>query len=177
MDDPTDDHDHTWRDVRPQVLGVPARTPDGEPLDTPVTDDATTAEVLVEWYDIDERFARPLGGGVHFGEGTATAVRREFAEETGHDVRVTDRLGVVENVFHLSGERHHELAVVYAVRFVDLAVYERASLTVTETDGVERTASWHALADLRGRPAPLYPERVHQLLAGETDHLLPGDAE
>ncbi len=168
MDDAGDDR--TWRDVRPQVLGVPARTRAGEPLDTPAADDA---EVLVEWYDLDERFARPLGGGVHFGEGTATAVRREFAEETGHEVRVTDRLGVVENVFRLAGERHHELTVVYAVRFRDPAVYERDSLTVTEGHGAERTASWHPLAALRERPEPLYPERLHRLLTGDSDHLLP----
>ncbi len=173
MDDATDGH--TWHDVRPHVLGVPARTPDGDPLDTPVTDDADEVEVLVEWFEMDERFARPLGGGVHFGEGTATAVRREFDEETGHDVRVTDRIGIAENVFRLGGERHHEFGVVYAVRFQDPAVYERESLTVTETDGVERTASWHAPDELCARPEPLYPERIDRLLAGETDHLLPGE--
>lgn len=51
------DGGRTWRDVRPTVFGVPAHPVEGDPLDRPQDE----SEVLVEWYDTSERFARPLG--------------------------------------------------------------------------------------------------------------------
>jgi ADP-ribose pyrophosphatase YjhB (NUDIX family) len=169
------DHDGAgWRDVRPVALGVPWRTPgeSGPPAeDTPPAE----RELLVEWYDLDERFCRPLGGGIEFGEGSAAAVRREFREETGYEVRVDGRLGVVETVFEFGGEPHHEVGVVYALTFADPAAYEREQIPVRESDGSERTASWHRLAALRERPEPLYPDGLGALLAGETDHVVSRD--
>jgi len=162
--------DRSWREVRPVALGVPWRAPDG---DAPRAE----RELLVEAYDLDERFVRPLGGGIEFGEGSAAAVEREFHEETGHEVRAGERLGVVENVFEFDGERHHEVAVVYAVRFVDPSAYARDEIPVVETDGSERTAAWHRLETLRERQRPLYPDGVGALLAGETDHVLPSGPE
>lgn len=168
------DGEHGWRDVRPAAFGVPWRAPDG---DRPPDEDTPPGEreLLVEKYDLDEEFVRPLGGGIEFGEGSAAAVRREFREETGYGVRIDERLGVVENVFELGGEAHHELAFVYAVSFVDESAYGRETIRVEESDGAERTAAWHRLDELRERPLALYPTRVGALLSGETDHVLPSD--
>ena len=167
--------DYGWREVRPVALGVPWRAPGGGVPDgnTPPEE----RELLVEAYDLDERFVRPLGGGIEFGEGSVAAVEREFREETGYEVRVGERLGVAENVFELDDESHHEVAVVYAVRFIDESAYDRETIPVVETDGSERTAEWHRLEALRERPAPLYPDGVGALIAGETDHVLPSGPE
>ncbi len=166
------DDDHGWRDVRPVALGVPWRAPGGgDPASVPPPE----REILVETYDLGERFRRPLGGGIDFGEGSRAAVEREFREETGHEVVAGEYFGIAENVFDLGGAPHHELAVVYAVSFVDDAVRDGDELAVTESDGTERTASWHRLAALRDGPEPLYPDGIGGLVAGETDHLLPDD--
>ena len=167
--------DDGWREVRPVALGVPWRAPGGGAPDGERPRPAD--EVLVEAYDLDERFVRPLGGGVEFGEGSAAAVEREFREETGYEVRAGERLGVAENVFELDDEPHHEVAVVYAVRFTDESAYDRETIPVVETDDSERTAAWHRLEALRERPTPLYPDGVGALLAGETDHVLPSGPE
>ena len=148
-------------DVRLVALGVPWR------------EGSDGRELLVEGYDSEGGFYRPLGGGVRFGEASDSAVVREFREETGRAVRTTDRLGAVENVFRFGGERHHEIGVVYEVAFESDAPYESERIEVTESDGSTRTAAWHRPVDLRERPEPVYPSGVWALLEGETDHVLP----
>jgi ADP-ribose pyrophosphatase YjhB (NUDIX family) len=126
-------------------------------------------DILVfEAYDAvkRERFHRPLGGGVEFGERSEDAVTRELLEETGFSATIDRRLGVLETLFWYEGERHHEVCFVYEVSFDDAAAYER-----DEFDFVERIddadvavrAIWVSPAEL---DAPLYPEGLAELLAG-----------
>jgi ADP-ribose pyrophosphatase YjhB (NUDIX family) len=145
-----------WRDVRPQVLGVARR---GE-------------ELLVEYYEgRDEQFHRPLGGGIEFNESSAEAVVREFDEELGNAVEPGEVLGTIENQFRWDGESFHELAVVRAVSFRDEAVYEREQLTVTETDGSRRPATWERLESFDDE-TPLLPAGIERLLQGEETHVV-----
>ena len=123
-------------------------------------------EILVhESYDsVKERgFARPLGGGVDFGETSADAAIREIKEELGLDIAEVKLLGIVENIFIYEGEPGHEIVFVYDGRFVDEALYERESL-----DGVEGKRSfkavWRSPEALRHGSHRLVPEEIWPLL-------------
>jgi 8-oxo-dGTP pyrophosphatase MutT (NUDIX family) len=111
-----------------------------------------------------ERFHRPLGGGIEFGERSDEAVVRELREETGFEVRVESRLGVLENVFTHEGREWHEICFVFDVSFADPSAYDCETFEVVETvSGVEvrLPAVW---VDPDALDAPLYPDGLRELL-------------
>ncbi|MGG6241510.1 NUDIX hydrolase [Nodosilinea sp. AN01ver1] len=123
-------------------------------------------EILVhESYDsVKERgFARPLGGGIDFGETSAEAAIREIKEELGADVTEVKLLGIVENIFVYEGEPGHEIVFVYDGRFVDGSLYERESLVAMEGKR-QFEAVWRSPAELRDGPYYLVPEEIWQFL-------------
>ncbi len=126
------------------------------------------SEILVfDAYDSvkRERFHRPLGGGIEFGERAEYAVARELREETGSEARVLRRLGVLENLFTFEGDPWHEIVFVFEVELLDRSVYERDTLEVVEMirgEEVRLPALW---ADPARLDAPLYPDGLAELLA------------
>lgn len=123
-------------------------------------------EILVhEAYDsVKERgFARPLGGGIDFGETSEAAAIREIKEELGFDITEVRLLGMVENIFVLEGEPGHEIVFVYDGRFVDESLYQREHLDAVE--GKRRfKAVWRSPQALRNGPCYLVPEEIWQFL-------------
>jgi 8-oxo-dGTP pyrophosphatase MutT (NUDIX family) len=123
-------------------------------------------EILVhESYDsVKQRgFARPLGGGIDFGETSANAAIREIKEELGFDITEVKLLGIVENIFVCDGEPGHEVVFVYDGQFVDEALYERESLEAVE--GKRRfQAVWRSPQALLAGPHYLVPEEIWDLL-------------
>ena len=125
-------------------------------------------EILVfDAYDSvkGERFHRPLGGGIEFGERAAEAVARELLEETGSEARIVRLLGVIENLFTYEGDQWHEVAFVFEAELADRSLYELDELEIVETnDGVEQKVSavWVDPDDLA---APLYPDGLRELMA------------
>lgn len=118
-----------------------------------------------EFYDSVKQaaVARPLGGGIDFGETSQAAVIREFQEELGAEITDVRLLGVLESIFVYLGEPGHEIVFVYDGRFVDEALYQQESLTVVE--GKRRyPAVWKSLADLRDGAVRLVPEALWDLL-------------
>ncbi|HSM81626.1 MAG TPA: NUDIX hydrolase [Nodosilinea sp.] len=108
-------------------------------------------------------FARPLGGGIDFGETSAAAAMREIKEELGADIAEVTLLGVVENLFVYEGEPGHELVFVYDGRFVDESLYGQERLTVVEGKR-QFEAVWRSPAELRTGPYRLVPEELWGLL-------------
>ena len=137
--------------LRPIVIGVAVR--DGRIL-------------AGEGFDTHkrERFYRPPGGGIEFGESSEDALRREFREELDTEVTAVGYLGALENVFTFDGRPGHEILLVYRV---ELAADDRlAGETVagTESDGTPFVARWLPLDDVRGGSAILYPDGLLRLL-------------
>jgi len=96
-------------------------------------------------------FARPLGGGIDFGETSQDAIVREIREELGAELTDARLLGIVENIFELEGKPGHEIVFVYDGRFVDGSLYERESLDVVEGKRKFK-AVWRSLEELRSAP-------------------------
>lgn len=170
----TDTDSATSGTVDPVALGVALR----DPSDGTRGEDATTDELLVSrlgpFAADEEVFCRPPGGGVEFGETTAEAVVREFAEELDATVTVEGFVGVVENRFAFAGDPHHEHCFVYEVGFADDARYGMASMRGVEHDSdVEYETEWATLEDLVAREEPLYPGGLRELLASDATRVAP----
>lgn len=109
-----------------------------------------------------ERFLRPLGGGVEFGERAADALRREIREEVGAEIGPPELLGVLQNVFTYAGSPGHEIVFVFDARFRDASFYEKEEIAFVEGDR-ERAATWQPLDAVDAGP-PLYPDGLLSLL-------------
>ena len=108
-------------------------------------------------------YARPLGGGIEFGERSEEALRREIREELGAEIREPRLLGVLENIFTLDERRWHEIVFVFDATLVDASLYDRPSLPVNEAGCVE-PARWLALDQFGDGTLPLYPRDLPSLL-------------
>jgi 8-oxo-dGTP pyrophosphatase MutT (NUDIX family) len=112
-----------------------------------------------------QRFYRPLGGAIEFGEYSADTLVRELQEELGAAVTDLRYLGALENVFTYNGQTGHEIVLVYDGAFADPTFYERTQIDGVEDSGVPFRAVWIALADCRrpGAP-PVYPTGLLDLV-------------
>ena len=110
-----------------------------------------------------QRFYRPLGGGIEFGERAADAARREIREELGAEVDGLELIGSFENIFIYLGQPGHELVWLYEGRFRDPAMYARDVIEADES-GSKFEAHWVALDVFVKGKAPLYPEGLLELL-------------
>ncbi len=115
-----------------------------------------------------ERFHRPLGGHVEFGELALDTVHREFQEEIGQALTDVRLACVLENLFDWAGARQHEIVFVFTAAFADEAAYEIPEQWIRDADSPNRViwrqadAACHlypaGLADLAARPGRSHPE-------------------
>lgn len=112
--------------------------------------------LVFEGYDPSkrERFFRPLGGGIEFGEYGRDALLREIREELGADIGEPRFLGALENIFTYDGRPGHEIVLVYETAFTDPSWYERESL-----EGVRLTGAPSARTGSRSRSSSGVPTR------------------
>lgn len=140
--------------IRPIAIGIFRRAPD---------------RILVGFaYDKvkDERYCRPPGGAIEFGERAAETLRREIREEAHAEIGEPRLLGVLENTFALEGVPKHELIFVFDATFADRGLYEREEIPLFEP-GWEGALQWVSLAACRAGAPPLYPDGLLALLDSE----------
>jgi ADP-ribose pyrophosphatase YjhB (NUDIX family) len=115
--------------------------------------------------EVDGLFYRPPGGGIEFGETSATAAKRELREEFGVEVDGVELLGVLESIFEHRGRSGHEICFVYEA-FVDDEILERLDgVSVPDIpEGDVEVGRVFALEALLALKAPLYPNGVGELL-------------
>lgn len=126
-------------------------------------------KILVsEGYDPikDERFYRPLGGGIEFGEYSRETICRELVEELNAEVDANTLryLGTVENIFVFNGTPGHEIVLVYDGELKEQAAYEQKLILGREANGEEVQAVWKRLDEFRAGKAILYPTGLVELL-------------
>jgi ADP-ribose pyrophosphatase YjhB (NUDIX family) len=112
----------------------------------------------------NERFFRPPGGDMEFGERASETLCRELREELGAELLEPRLVGVLENIFEYEGRPQHEIAFVLEARFADERLYSCAELEIQESH-VRVRASWKSLGELDAEGAPLYPQGLRALLA------------
>ncbi len=112
----------------------------------------------------DETYYRPLGGGIEFGESSKEALAREFAEELGAEIRVGNRIGVLENVFTWQNRPGHEIAFLHEAEFVDAGFYRRDEMKILDDPA---TARWVDVAEFHEGRKILYPYGLTELLSAD----------
>ena len=113
----------------------------------------------------NERFFRPLGGAVEFGELAVEALRREIKEELGLEIKEPVQLGVIENRFEYRGNPGHEIVFVFDALFIDPNIYAGGQVPICEP-GWDGPAEWLSLEEPFAMP--LYPQGLLDLLRRES---------
>ena len=109
-----------------------------------------------------DRYYRPLGGAIEFGERAAQAVRRELLEEIEGEIEQVRHLTTVESIFERDGERAHQIEVLFEGQLVDRTLYAVDVIDGMESSGKRIEAVWLDISEpLDG---PLYPEGLRELL-------------
>ncbi len=125
-------------------------------------------QILVEeGYDRvkGQRFFRPLGGGIEFGERAQDALAREMREELDAAIANVRLLGVLENIFTFEDRPGHEIVFVFEADFADDSLYDRSVLEHQEAADKRIVATWMPPSVFVGPGAlPLYPDGLLDLL-------------
>jgi ADP-ribose pyrophosphatase YjhB (NUDIX family) len=150
------DEPHDWSTGAPQYIRplalVLVRRDDGAILAAPGFDHVKK-----------QRFYRPLGGGIEFGELAEDAARRELQEELSAELTDLQLLGTFENLFTYQGQPGHELIWLYEARFKDQSLYER-EVVIADESGSKFEVHWVPFETFLRGEAPLYPDGLLALL-------------
>lgn len=65
----------------------------------------------------NEKYYAIMGGRIHIGEDSKTAVLREFKEELGKDFEIIKGITTIENFFNFRNKKYHELSFLYQLEF------------------------------------------------------------
>jgi ADP-ribose pyrophosphatase YjhB (NUDIX family) len=130
-----------------------------------------SAILVAPGYDTikQQRFYRPLGGEIEFGERAEEAVRREILEELGSEITDVRLLAIEENLFVYQGQQGHELVWVFTAQLKDQSLYERQVVQCSEGE-IIFDAEWVPVSVFEGGKAPLYPEGLLELLTGDASY-------
>lgn len=113
-------------------------------------------------------FTKLPGGGLEFGEGTRDCLRREFMEETGLSVEVTDHLYTTD-FFQISAFNNKDqiISIYYRVQATDLLSlqtktnsFDFAPHQTADPDGESEVFRWIAWDDLSEESMTLPIDKV-----------------
>jgi 8-oxo-dGTP pyrophosphatase MutT (NUDIX family) len=112
---------------------------------------------------MQQRFYRPLGGEIEFGEHAEDAIRREIREELGAEIEDVRLLTVSENIFTFLGANGHELVWTFEARFTDASFYEREVVACNEGEA-SFEAHWVPLEVFTSGDVLLFPDGLLDVL-------------
>ena len=109
----------------------------------------------------DSFFYRCLGGGIEFQETSKDALKREFMEEIGIDIIISDLLGVAENIFVYEGKKGHEIVFLYKIDIPENLYQDKY---VQDEDGEIGEAVWIDIEEFKNGSKTLYPKEIFKYL-------------
>jgi 8-oxo-dGTP pyrophosphatase MutT (NUDIX family) len=105
-----------------------------------------------------DKYYRPIGGTVEYGETGLQTVKRELMEELNAEIEVIGEPLILENLFTCDGKFGHEIDLVYPARLVEKSFLERKVFPLVEINGEEFQALWVPMADCLSGKLRLVPE-------------------
>lgn len=126
----------------------------------------TELTLVAEGYDSikDEKYYRPIGGGIEYGESSFDALKREVKEEIGAEIKNLKYLGAIESIFTYNGDLGHEIVMVYDADFVDQSFYTKQTFEGIEDDGQVINLMWISLQEFQKGNLRLVPEDLLKLV-------------
>ena len=113
-----------------------------------------------------QKFGRPPGGTIEFGESSQRAIVREIREEIRAEIKNLQYWQTLENIFTYDGEIGHEIVFMYRGDLVDQELYDRSTIDGDE-NGNPLRAIWVPLADFSDERFPLYPTGLLEMIQKE----------
>lgn len=135
-----------FKEIRPVVLGLIVR--DHKVLVSEGHDPAENNKV----------FYRCLGGGIEFLETAEKALKREFQEELGIDIKVKDYVTHFENIFKFNGKDGHELILVYNADMDDKDIKDVYYIKDERQD--DGKTLWVDIDEFKNHNKIIYPEGI-----------------
>ena len=149
------DEAHDWSTGAPQYIRplalVLVRRDDGAILAAPGFDHVKK-----------QRFYRPLGGGIEFGERAEDAARRELQRRARSGADGPAAPGHVREPVHLPGPAGPRADLALRARFTDRALYER-DVVIADEGGSKFEVHWVPFETFQRGEAPLYPDGLFDL--------------
>ena len=108
-----------------------------------------------------QTFYRCLGGGIEFQETSTDALKREFIEEIGKEIKIKELLGISENIFTFNGEGGHEIVFFYSADLKDSDYQDEYPMI---EDGENDKAIWMDIDDFKNNKAIVYPVEILKYL-------------
>jgi 8-oxo-dGTP pyrophosphatase MutT (NUDIX family) len=110
-----------------------------------------------------QKYYRPIGGGIEFGETSQEALVREIIEELNEEVKNLKKLGIIENIFTYCGQAGHEIVFVYDGQFKNKDIYSKKKIIFSD-NGEKDEAIWLDLKKIPNKKIPLYPDGLLSLI-------------
>lgn len=108
-------------------------------------------KILVEQNSKVDYYILP-GGRCEIGEDSVNATIREFKEETGFDINLKRKIGMIENFFKstYNGKNYHEIFIVHEMECTDKNLYNLEIVETIEDDKKDYiTYSWKTISELK----------------------------
>ena len=108
-------------------------------------------KILVQKDDRTSHYTLP-GGRCELGENSINTGIREFKEETGIDITLKKKVGMVENFFvsNFNGKNYHEILMIHEYKFNDYNLYNNSSIAnIEEKKKDHLTYIWLSIDELK----------------------------